>query len=76
MLGKDAGHRPASLLKISLFYRCFSNILMVKINYLVSTKWYFGGKWVKNVICEGSNPARCMSKVCVEDLNYFCQLTI
>ena len=28
-------HRPASLLKISLFHRCFSNILLVKTNYLV-----------------------------------------
>ena len=29
--------RPASLLKMSLFHRCFSNILLVKTNYLVST---------------------------------------
>ena len=29
--------RPASLFKMSLFYRCFSNILLVKTNYLVST---------------------------------------
>ena len=28
---------PASLLKMSLFHRCFSNILLVKTNYLVST---------------------------------------
>ena len=33
---KKAGHRPASLLKMSLFHRCFSNILLVKTNYLVS----------------------------------------
>ena len=31
------GKRPASLLKMSLFHRCFSNILLVKTNYLVST---------------------------------------
>ena len=30
ILSKDAGHRPASLLKMSFFYRCFSNILLVK----------------------------------------------
>ena len=29
--------RPASLLKMSLFHRCFSNIFLVKPNYLVST---------------------------------------
>ena len=34
ILSKDAG-RPASLLKMSLFHRCFSNILLVKINYLI-----------------------------------------
>ena len=28
---------PASLLKMSLFHKCFSNILLVKTNYLVST---------------------------------------
>ena len=38
ILSKDGGHRPASLLKISLFQRCFSNILLVKTNYLVS-RW-------------------------------------
>ena len=30
ILSKDAGHRPASLPKMSLFHRCFSNILLVK----------------------------------------------
>ena len=35
ILSKDAGHRPASLLKMSLFHRCFSNILLVKTSYLV-----------------------------------------
>ena len=30
ILSKDAGHRPASLLKMSLFHRYFSNILLVK----------------------------------------------
>ena len=28
---------PAYLLKMSLFHSCFSNILLVKTNYLVST---------------------------------------
>ena len=28
-------HRPASLRKMSLFHRCFSNILLVKTNNLV-----------------------------------------
>ena len=37
ILSKDAGHRPASLLKMTLFHRCFSNILLVKTNYLAST---------------------------------------
>ena len=37
ILSKDSGHRPASLLKMSLFYRSFSNILLRKTNYLVST---------------------------------------
>ena len=37
ILSKDSGHRPASLLKMPLFHRCFSNILVVKTNYLVST---------------------------------------
>ena len=37
ILRKDAGQSPASLLKMSLFYMCFSNILLVKTNYLVST---------------------------------------
>ena len=30
-----SGHRPTSLLKMSLFHRCFSNILLVKTNDLV-----------------------------------------
>ena len=37
ILSKDAGHWQASLLKMSLFHRCCSNILLVKTNYLVST---------------------------------------
>ena len=40
ILSEDAGHRPhrpESLLKMSLFYRCFYNNLLVKTNYLVST---------------------------------------
>ena len=36
ILSKDAGHRAASLLKMSLFHRCFSQVLQVKTNYLVS----------------------------------------
>ena len=35
ILSKDPGHRPKSLLKMSLFHRCFSNILLVKTNHLV-----------------------------------------
>ena len=35
--GEIRSHWPASLLKISLFHRHFSNILPVKTNYLVST---------------------------------------
>ena len=40
ILSENAGHRPhrpESLLKMSLFYRCFYNNLLVKTNYLVST---------------------------------------
>ena len=37
ILSKDASQRPASLPKMPLFQRRFSNILSVKINYLVST---------------------------------------
>ena len=36
ILIKNAGHEPAFLLKMSLFRKCFSNILLVKTNYLVS----------------------------------------
>ena len=36
-LSKDEDHRLASLLKLSLFHRCFSNNMLVKTNYLVST---------------------------------------
>ena len=32
ILSKDAGHRPASLPKMSLFRRCFSFILLLKTN--------------------------------------------
>ena len=35
-LCKDAGHRPASLPKMSLFRRCFSHSFLVKTNFLVS----------------------------------------
>ena len=37
ILSKDVGHRRASLLKLSLSHKCFSNLLIVKITYLVST---------------------------------------
>ena len=36
ILSKDAGHRFASLLKVLLFHGCFSHILLVKTNCLVS----------------------------------------
>ena len=46
---EDVNRWPASRLKISFFPRCFSNILPVKANYLVSPyKWNIGRKWVKN----------------------------
>ena len=32
ILSKDAGHRPAYLLKMTFFHRFFSNILLVKSN--------------------------------------------
>ena len=35
---KPSSHRPASLLKMSLLHRCFSNIFLVKTGYLVSTQ--------------------------------------
>ena len=38
ILGKDAGHRPESLLKMSLCHRCFSNILLVTTSNLISTE--------------------------------------
>ena len=44
-LSKDAGHRPASLLKMSLFRRCFSDILLEKTKYLV---FYISGTLVEN----------------------------
>ena len=48
-LKNTCGRWPASLLKMSLFHRCFSNILLVRTNYLVYTLlkhwsklgWYF-----------------------------------
>ena len=47
ILSKDPpGNRSASLLKMSLFNRCFSNILLTKTNYLVYPKWNIGPKWV------------------------------
>ena len=44
-------HRPASLLKMPLFHRCFSHILLVKTIHLV--KWVnhsLERKGIKNVI--------------------------
>ena len=38
ILGKDAGHRPGCLLKMSLCQRCFSNISLVTASNLVSTE--------------------------------------
>ena len=38
ILSKDASRWPESSLKMSLFRRCFSNSLLVKINYLVYPK--------------------------------------
>ena len=35
ILSKDAGRCPTFLLKMSLFHRSFSNILLAKTNYLV-----------------------------------------
>ena len=46
------GHWPASLLKMSLFHRCFSNILLVKTNYLVSTSVEHWSKMGKEQIRE------------------------
>ena len=43
ILSKDAG--SVSLLKMSLFHRCFSNILLVKTNYLV---YPLSGRLVEN----------------------------
>ena len=37
ILSKDASHRPATLLKMSLLHMCFLNILLVKTNCMVST---------------------------------------
>lgn len=36
ILNNSAGQRPVSLIKISLFQRCFSHILLVEIKKLVS----------------------------------------
>ena len=37
ILSKDASDRPALLLKMSLFPRFISTILLIKTNYLIST---------------------------------------
>ena len=55
ILSKDAGHRPASLLKISLFHRCFLHILLVKPNTWFFHKWNIGLKWVFTVPCNFCN---------------------
>ena len=49
ILSKDAGQRPASLFKMSLFHRYFSNILLVKCNYLV---YPISGTLVENGLIE------------------------
>ena len=46
ILSKYAGHRPASLLKMPLFHRCFSNILL--------RKWNIGQKWVNEKVEKGT----------------------
>ena len=48
ILSKDAGRWPASLLKMSLFHRCFSNILLVKTNYWFLNKWDIGRKCINS----------------------------
>ena len=45
ILSKVAGPWPASLLEISLFHRFFSNILLLKTNYI--RNWNIARKWVK-----------------------------
>ena len=46
-LNIDGGHRPASLLKMPLFHRRFSNIFLVKtINWFLH-KSNIGRKWFK-----------------------------
>ena len=47
ILSKDAGHRLPSLLKLSVFHRCFSNILPVKPTTWFLRKWNTDPKWVK-----------------------------
>ena len=49
ILNKYAGQRPASLIKMSLFHKCFSNILVVKLgskNQLPG--FYISGASVEN----------------------------
>ena len=38
--------RPASLLKVSLFHRCFSSILLEKIITWFIRNWNIGPRWV------------------------------
>ena len=49
ILSKDAGHPHASSLKISLFRRCFSNILLVKTTTWFLHKWNIGRKRVNPI---------------------------
>ena len=36
ILSKDVGHRPASLIKMALFHRCFPNIVFEKLSHILS----------------------------------------
>ena len=49
ILSKDAGHRPASLVKMPLFHKCFSNIFLVKPTSWFLQKWNTGRKWIKSL---------------------------
>ena len=60
---KDADHRPASLLKMQLFHRCFLNILLVKATTWFLYKRNIGRKWV-NQICQHLSNALARFKRC------------
>ena len=48
ILSNDAGDRPAALTEMSLFCRRFSNILLVKTNYLVKITNDINGPLLEN----------------------------